>query len=213
MTLASLTTLLGVWIVALLSPGPDVVAVIRTALRSRRAGVACACGVMTGNAGWITASLAGVAALITAHPHLLAWAQVIGGAYLAWLGYRALRGGLAARGTEAVDLTGASPAAPSLAAAWRYGLSVNLANPKALVFFGAVFAQCVGPEMGWHWGLGVAVAMVAIGLAWFAGLALAAGAAAARIIRYWWLMDAIAGAIFLVLAVAMILGGLRVVVG
>ena len=85
--------LLGVWLAAIVSPGPDLVQIIRVGAKNRRDGVLCALGIMAGNTVWIVASLAGLSALIQAFPEILSVLQVVGGAYLMWMGIGALRAG------------------------------------------------------------------------------------------------------------------------
>ncbi|KQB84588.1 LysE family translocator [Corynebacterium oculi] len=217
MTLASFLALLLTWCTAILSPGPDIVQITRLGARSRRAGVWCAVGIMTGNAIWIIASLAGLAALMQAYPAILGWLQLLGGSYLGWLGFKAVRAGVKgwrdAAEVGAAVVPGASSAPEmSAAQAWRSGLATNMANPKAIVFFGAVFSQFIRPDMGAHWTLIVAVTLIAVGLAWFVGFALAVRALSAKIARNGALIDAITGTIFLLLAVYMVVEGVRAVV-
>ncbi|WPF66223.1 MULTISPECIES: LysE family translocator [unclassified Corynebacterium] len=217
MTLASFLALLVTWCTAILSPGPDIVQITRLGSRSRRAGVWCAVGIMTGNAIWIIASLAGLAALMQAYPAILGWLQLLGGSYLGWLGFKALRAGIKGWGGSSSSLSPAGPTGPaepeiSAAQAWRSGLATNMANPKAIVFFGAVFSQFIRPDMGAHWTLIVAVALIVVGLAWFVGFALAVRALSAKIARNGALIDVITGAIFLLLAVYMMVEGVRAVV-
>ncbi|KQB87133.1 LysE family translocator [Corynebacterium lowii] len=212
MSLSSFGALLAIWVAAIVSPGPDIVQITRMGARSRRAGVWCAVGIMTGNALWIIASLAGLSALITAYPAILGWLQLLGGSYLGFLGWKALRGGLAARGSSGsgpLEEAGAVTGRLSDAAAWRGGLATNLANPKAVVFFGAVFAQFICPDMGMQWAVLVAVALIVVGLAWFVGFALAVQALSARIARGAATIDIVTGGVFLLLAAFMVVEGLR----
>lgn len=92
MTISSLLTLMGIWLAALVSPGPDIVQVIRVAPRSTRAGLLCAVGVFSGTVFWIVASLAGLSALITARPGVLSILQLLGGLFLLYMGVSSLRG-------------------------------------------------------------------------------------------------------------------------
>ncbi|MGP5617429.1 LysE family translocator [Corynebacterium casei] len=163
MTFASLLTLIGVWFAVCIAPGPDVVQVMRVASRSVRAGLWCAAGITAGIAVWLTASLAGMSALIAARTSLLGILQLFGGAFLIWMGIQSVRSGFSARrapsrvvGTENSAPTAEPPEAaaaaptklPVLTAgrSFRLGLYTNLSNPKALVFFGAVFAQFIRPR-------------------------------------------------------------------
>ncbi|MGV0437395.1 LysE family translocator [Corynebacterium mastitidis] len=219
MTATAFLALLVTWCTAIVSPGPDIVQITRVGARSRRAGVWCAVGIMTGNAVWIVASLAGLAALMQAYPAILGWLQLVGGSYLGWMGYKALRAGLRSRRQRrgAEEFPQASAASPGLsselspARAWRSGLATNMANPKAIVFFGAVFSQFIRPDMGAHWTVIVAAVLVAVGLAWFVGFALAVRALSARIARNGAAIDVVTGAIFLLLAAYMVVEGIGAV--
>ena len=53
MTAAQLLGLFGVWAIAVVSPGPDVVVVLQRALAGRRHGVATALGIVTGLTVWL----------------------------------------------------------------------------------------------------------------------------------------------------------------
>lgn len=85
--------LIGVFAAAVAVPGPDVVQIIRSSVKSRVAGVACAAGIMAGYAIWTAASLLGLSALMQAAPQLLAILQLAGGAYLLYMAVGAVRGG------------------------------------------------------------------------------------------------------------------------
>lgn len=214
MTASAFAALLGVWLAAIASPGPDVVQIIRVGSRDRAAGMACAAGIMVGNTVWILASLLGLSALVQAAPRVLAVLQVVGGAYLLYMGAGALRAAWAARGSRAAEPT-AAPPAPQLTPRRAFGLGVatNLANPKALLFFAAVFAQFVRPDMGWQWMAAIAVTLIATGTAWFVGFAAAVRALARPIQRYGAVIDAVTGAIFAALAVWMLWEGFSALAG
>jgi len=208
-TASAFAALLGVWIAAIASPGPDVVQIIRVGSRDRVAGMACAAGIMVGNTAWILASLLGLSALAQAAPRVLAVLQVVGGAYLLYMGVGALRAARAAPVGAAVS------AAPQLTPRRAFGLGVatNLANPKALLFFAAVFAQFVSPGMGWQWMAAIAATLIVTGTAWFVGFAAAVRALARPIQRYGAVIDAVTGAIFAALAVWMLWEGLSALAG
>lgn len=224
MTISALLTLTAVWIAAIASPGPDLVQIIRVGTRSRRAGIWCAVGIMVGNTIWIIASLAGLSALINAVPQVLHGLQLVGGAFLAWMGYASVRGGVNTRrqaatvvaqgepgsgggsrgGTETASISDDLPTWPAL----RTGILTNLANPKAVLFFGAVFAQFIQPDMGFGISALLAAVLIVIGVVWFVGVALAVRGLATRLLRNSALIDIIAGVIFLLLAAFMIYEGL-----
>lgn len=218
MATGQLLALIGVWVAAIASPGPDVVQIARLGVKSRAAGVACAVGIMVGNTFWIAASLLGLSALIQAVPQILAVLQLVGGAYLLWMGIGAIRAGFAVRKEAANDGTaGGSDAVaaadvPSAAAlptstAFRIGVATNLANPKAVLFFGAVFAQFVTPGMGWEWMLVILLTLVVIGVAWFVGFAVLVDKFAGFLDRHGHVVDVVTGVIFVALAVWMLVEG------
>mgnify|MGYP002652809180 CR=1 FL=1 len=61
MTAAQYAALLGLWIAGIISPGPDVLVILRnTFLTTRGKAMLTAAGVMVGNLMWITLSLTGV---------------------------------------------------------------------------------------------------------------------------------------------------------
>jgi homoserine/homoserine lactone efflux protein len=120
-----------------LLPGPAVVAVVSSALRGGfRASLAANAGILVGDAAYVGAAALGLGALlVTWHGVFIAvkWAGV---AYLAYLGVRALLD----RGTAfAVDAAGGERRA------FGFGLATQLANPKVILFFGALLPQFVDP--------------------------------------------------------------------
>lgn len=215
MGFADLLALVGIWVAAIASPGPDVVQITRLGVKSRAAGVACAVGIMAGNTLWIAASLLGLSALIQAVPEVLAVLQIVGGAYLLYMGVGAVRAGLAARQGALVTAENADAgsggavdgAAPSTGKAFGIGVATNLSNPKAVLFFGAVFAQFVRPGMGWEWMLAILLTLVVIGFAWFVGFALLVDTFAGFLERHGHVVDIVTGLIFIALAVWMVVEG------
>ncbi|AKK10665.1 LysE family translocator [Corynebacterium uterequi] len=217
MDASSYLTLLGVWVAAIASPGPDVVQVLRTSLKSQRAGVACAAGIMTGNAGWALLSLLGVGAILTASPGWFGALQIAGGAYIAYLGFSSLRSGVrnvrSPSSQQGLPEETAPPRNLSLAQGYRAGVSTNLANPKAVLFFTAVFSQFVQPGLG-AWWIGVIFGTVlVVGLAWFCSIALAIGRIAPVMHRYAGHIDLATGVVFAALGAWMIVHGVTTAVG
>lgn len=214
MLISEFIALLAVWIAAVASPGPDLVQIIRLGAKSRAAGVCAALGIMTGNTLWITGSLLGLSALINTYPGILTVLQLLGGAYLLWMGVNATRGGLAARRQPAVPVTPEAGPGPDTGTstgalqAWRQGLTTNLANPKAVLFFGAVFAQFVRPDMGTGWALAIAVMLILTGVVWFVGFALGVRLLAVKLVRNAAVIDIVSGIIFIALALFMLYSGI-----
>lgn len=209
MSFASLLTLTGVWLAVCIAPGPDVVQVMRVASRSVRAGLWCTAGITVGIAVWLTASLAGMSALIAAHPGLLGLLQLLGGIFLAWMGSQSVRSGINARHAPA-RIPEAPPELPVLKAgqSFRLGLYTNLSNPKALVFFGAVFAQFIRPGMSIGWTFAVGILLLVLSTAWFVIVTFIVRGFSTWLAKYSPLIDVIAGAIFILLGIVMVYEGI-----
>ena len=212
MNTGALLSILVAWLLAIASPGPDLVQLLRVGA-VRRNGVACALGIMSGNLLWIVASMLGLSALVDNVPGILTALFLVGGCVLAWMGQAALRGGLTARKQDAV----LSDAASSLLTtqmttiqSWRLGLVTNLSNPKALVFFGAVFAGFVPPESSWAMRTVVLVMMMVTGVAWFVFVAVAVSvpALSKRLQAAGAWIDIVAGTVFLILAAVLVIEGI-----
>lgn len=201
-----LLTLALVQLIALASPGPDFFYVSQTAVsHSRREALAGAAGIALGAAIWAALALLGLQLLL----HRLAWLERLiatcGGVYLCWMGLKMLRGALAP------PADGAPAHAVRLAdgpwRALRSGMFTNLANPKAVVYFGSIFSALVGDSLGVaaRWGLWLMV--VAETFLWFA---LVASVFALPAMRRGYLrlrrgIDGCAGAVFMLFGLHLIL--------
>ncbi|WP_440468715.1 LysE family translocator [Pseudomonas sp. YH-1] len=159
-----LLMLTAVFAVALVSPGPDVALVVRTSLhQGRRAGVLSALGLACGILVHGTLVLTGVSLLLARSPLLFSALQLVGAAYLAWLGVGALRALRKPGGAGRID--GELP--DSTLGPWLRGLATNLFNPKALVFFLALLTSLIPADMSAPGKVAVAVMLFGTGFVWF----------------------------------------------
>lgn len=207
MNWAALAAMLGVHVVGMASPGPDIVLILRLATRSRRQALAAVAGIVTGASVWVSLTVAGMAAVLSAHPGLMAVIQVLGGAWLAWSGWGMLAAGLAARGATVPRMAPADDA--GAAARYRQGLLTNLSNPKIVLFMAAVLSQFM-PVGAPAWVQLVYLAsLIASAVLWFSLVAVvfSTPAMTRRLLGAGPLIDMVAGAIFLVLAAVLLTGG------
>lgn len=219
MQLGDYAAVLGVWIVALAAPGPDVVLVLRQTVRGGRpAGVAAAAGIALGIVAWIALAMLGAHVLVEADDRVLGALQVAGGAYLIALGIAGVRAALTPGGAHEFELADleadgrandVSPVASLARRSLLLGLATNLSNPKALVFFGTVFTVLIPAEADTAERAALSVLLVAIEAAWFGGLALLTSSAKAATFlgRHAATLDAVAAVAFIVL------GGVSLVSG
>ena len=181
MSLATWLTLLSAWIVAVASPGPDFLAVMRTSATSgRHKGLFVAAGVTTGIALWVVLALTGLAVVFAQYEAAYKVVRYLGAAFLIGYGLRILWS--LRRSSNNNDDDDETPAANAAAAsaplatrsvwkAYRIGLVTNVANPKALVFFGALLASIVPHGSPLLAQLEVFATIVGVTFAWFASLA------------------------------------------
>ncbi|MCC6074926.1 LysE family translocator [Pseudomonas sp. GCM10022188] len=137
---------------ALLSPGPDFFLLIRAALlRGRRHADGCACGIALAN----LASMGLVLGILELLPALAGHArgplQLLGGAYFAWLGLRAL---LARR--ELALPQGVVASGGGLLSGLGEGLLASSLNPKLPIFYAGLFGM-LGQFRLPAWALGLCV--------------------------------------------------------
>lgn len=141
MSLAAFLAFAGLSLMAAISPGPAVLMAARTGLTEGfRTGAFLAAGIGAGAVFWAAAAMFGMGILFAWAPALLWAMKIAGGLWLIWLGI-----GLWRRAAEplAADPGGAAPR--GAVAAFRLGLFTQLANPKPVVVFGAIFLGTIPP--------------------------------------------------------------------
>ncbi|MCL2894148.1 LysE family translocator [Brenneria tiliae] len=129
----------------MLSPGPDFFLVIKNAARyPRAAALMTSLGVICGVATHMAYCVAGLAVVITTTPWLFNLLKYAGAAYLIWVGVQALL----SRGGSKMNLAGLTKQRVSMKRAFLQGYLCNLLNPKATLFFLAMFTQVLSVDSG-----------------------------------------------------------------
>ena len=129
-------------LIAVVAPGPDFALTLRNSLAySRLAGVYTAVGIGLGNLVHATYSLIGIGAIISQSILLFNTLKWIGAAYLIYIGIKSLQARKAVSSTERIQ----RQRDISRSLAFRIGFFGNLLNPKATLFFLALFTQIVQP--------------------------------------------------------------------
>jgi homoserine/homoserine lactone efflux protein len=123
-----------------LTPGPAVLFVLSYGLtQGGRASLWANAGILTANAVYFGLSAIGLGALLLASYSIFLIIKYVGAAYLIYLGIQTFRGaGLTLapeQGPEAVGYR-----------ALRRGIALQLANPKAIIFFVALLPQFINPQ-------------------------------------------------------------------
>jgi homoserine/homoserine lactone efflux protein len=123
-----------------LVPGPAVLLVVAQGLaQGGRASVFANLGILTGNAIYFALSAAGVGAVLLASYEVFFAIKWIGAAYLVWLGVTAFLGK-----SSTLSVTAARDRPRPLRMLIN-GAVLQLANPKAILFFTALLPQFIDP--------------------------------------------------------------------
>lgn len=122
-----------------LTPGADMMFCLGQGMRAgSRPAVAASAGVSVGGMIHVTLAGLGLSALVAAHPWAFDVIRWIGVAYLIYLAWGAIRHGAIPREVPGVEA----------ARAFWSGLSVNLTNPKVILFVLAFIPQFVDRSAG-----------------------------------------------------------------
>ena len=206
-------------LVLTVAPGPDSLLVLsRSVLDGRNAGVVATAGITLGNLLHALLAAAGISALVAASPALFDVLRYAGGAYLAWIGGRALWGALSTVLANRGGGNAEAPARPESAPAHRVflqALLTNLLNPKVILFYLAFVPQFVAPALG-HVALQIFLLgsiLGGIGCLYLLGVAALSAGAARRALsnaRIRAVLDGVAGVLFLGFAVRLLLTDRRI---
>lgn len=129
---------------AVASPGPDFAIVVRqTIAQGTRAGVWTSLGVGSGILLHVAYCLLGVAVLLTSSPRLFTVVKSIAAVYMLYLAFQSFRASLRHIGPSASEDI-AAEATPRIA--FTSGFLTNGLNPKATLFFLALFTVVIAPD-------------------------------------------------------------------
>lgn len=175
MFLTQFVTVAIVHLFAVMSPGPDFAVVTKNSLmHSRKIGTYTALGIALGISVHIAYSLLGIGLVISKSVVLFSIIKYLGAGYLIYIGYLSLRAKpQAAMGTAAMpamDRVGQLPEKHTIShwSAIKTGFLTNVLNPKATMFFLALFTQVIDPATPKIVQLFFGLEMMAITFAWFA---------------------------------------------
>lgn len=158
----------GLHFLALVSPGPDFVMITRNSLvHSRKTGVMSALGLALGIVIHISYCLIGIAYIISQSIIVFSTLKLLGAGYLIFIGYKSLW----AQPTQVTEQE-IVKADISKATALKMGFLTNVFNPKATLFFLALFTQVIYPQTPLAIKLIYGLEMSTMTFAWFAFVAL-----------------------------------------
>lgn len=166
------TQFLTVGILMLLSamlPGPDFALVVKnTFLISRRAGIFTALGIGSAILVHVTYCILGLGFIISQSPYFFNLIRYAGAAYLIYIGFLQIFSEVPhLLKNESVNTANV----PSPFNAFKEGFLCNLLNPKATLFFLAIFTAIIDPKTPVYYEVAYAIEMFLITVGWFVLLA------------------------------------------
>jgi amino acid exporter len=133
------------FLLAIASPGPNILAVIGTSMSvGRSAGLALALGVASGSFTWAMLTVIGLSALLAAYSSALFFIKIFGGFYLLWLAYKSFKSAASAHDIEAKQLDGNTRTPTPLGYLLR-GFIIQMTNPKAALAWVAIISIGLKP--------------------------------------------------------------------
>ncbi len=163
-----------VQLAATMSPGPAFVVSVRNSMaHNRSVGVFTALGLSLGVAAHVVFVLAGISLIIAQSVFLFNFIKYAGAAYLFYIGLKALFFSKKRESDAGVqdDSAPNQKGAMSARKAVVNGFLTNLLNPKAVVFFTAVYTQFIGIDTPFFMHMAYGLTSISIEFLWFAGVA------------------------------------------
>lgn len=191
-----------VYIVGVVIPGPNFVAVAHKAVSARRSeAFALVAGIVLVNLFWASSALLGVGIIFALFPWLALAVKVAGAGYLLWFGYRLIAQAAPSSGPSTV--TGKS----GFRVAFLQGIATNIANPKSIAFYAAVFSSAAPTHVSTPTFLAMLLEVAVIASLWYGLVALvlshAPVASAYRRSKAW--IDRACGTLIIVLGLRQLL--------
>lgn len=133
--------------VAQLSPGLDVLLIAKSAASTTRANtLKIIAGISVGIVAWVVLTLSGFTVLVEQFPWIQQVLMLVGGLFLAKMGWAMFNGGLKSlKKVASLESDNESEATKNY---FMLGLLTNLSNPKTLIYFSSVFSLALSSSAG-----------------------------------------------------------------
>jgi threonine efflux protein len=147
-----LLTICALHFVAQLSPGPDVLLIARSSASTSRANtLKIILGISVGILVWVVLTLLGFTVLIEQFPWIQQILMLVGGLFLARMGWAMLNEGLKIlRQYNSLESNDQPVATADVQNYFLSGLLTNLSNPKTLIYFSSVFSLALSSSASSH---------------------------------------------------------------
>jgi threonine/homoserine/homoserine lactone efflux protein len=202
----TLFAVFGASLMAFLSPGPNFVGIVSSAVFNRVNGVFVAIGVSIGTAVWAILAVTGITALLAHYSAAALVMQIIGGSYLFWLGVKSLLSAI--KGSSPIKLREAENET-TIHSFWK-GLFIQLTNPKPALFWLSMVSLVIAPGTPMLVGAILVIGVTIIAFSWHLVLAFAfsLGSTRAYYLKARPYISIVFGLLFMALGGRLIIGNL-----
>ena len=139
-TIQSLFIALGIFVIGLASPGPNLIIVLQRTLNSGlKAGIMTGIGIALGDFIYAFIGLFGLTILISLSGWIFGVIKFLGGMYLIYLGLKTLK-------NSQEHFRFGKVKKISLFVCFRNGFITDLSNPKTIIFFTSIFAATINEQ-------------------------------------------------------------------
>ncbi|MBB3228845.1 threonine/homoserine/homoserine lactone efflux protein [Luteibacter sp. Sphag1AF] len=165
--LHAIAVVFSVYIAGVIIPGPNFVAVAHRAASSNiRQALALVAGIVVVNLFWATCSILGIGIVFATFPWIALAVKIMGAGYLIWFGGRLI---VRAGHTSTPAVRESKGAAGQ---AFRAGVATNIANPKAMAFYAAVFAAAAPRHVNAPTFFGMLATVAVVATVWYGFVAI-----------------------------------------
>lgn len=159
-------TVAGAHFLALLSPGPDFVLVVKSAIKNAgKKSIGIAAGIATANAIYITLCLIGVGSILAASVTVMIVLKIIGGLFLIYLAIQALRAKKESYENLAVYDIG-KQVDTSWLKEFITGFMSGILNPKNLLFYLSLFTVVLTKDVNLTFKIILGIWMTSVVFLW-----------------------------------------------
>ncbi|WKU19457.1 LysE family translocator [Advenella alkanexedens] len=152
---------------ALLSPGPDFVLVVKSAIKNDKSkAIGVAAGIASANAFYIALCLAGVGAILASSITIMIALKIIGGIFLVFLAVQALRTKKNDYADFGLDTTTNKNGHTTFVKEFATGFMSGALNPKNLLFYLSLFTVVLTNDVNLTFKISLGVWMTMVVFAW-----------------------------------------------
>ena len=152
---------------ALLSPGPDFVLVVKSAIKNDKSkAIGVAAGIASANAFYIALCLAGVGAILASSITIMIALKIIGGIFLVFLAVQALRAKKNDYADFGLDTTTNKNGHTTFVKEFATGFMSGALNPKNLLFYLSLFTVVLTNDVNLTFKISLDVWMTMVVFAW-----------------------------------------------